>query len=145
MRRFVTDEKRRARMSAQRSTDTTPEVALRRVLHAAGLRYFVHRRPLPDLRRTADIVFPGARLAIFVDGCFWHGCPEHGNIPQANDWYWPEKIRKNRLRDADTDERLLKSGWTPLRIWEHEPVDLAVARVRDALRDTSKRLHPAST
>jgi DNA mismatch endonuclease (patch repair protein) len=134
MARFVTDDKRRARMSAQRSTNTTPEVALRRALHAAGLRYFVHRRPLPALRRTADMVFPRAKVAVFVDGCFWHGCPAHGNVPRANAWYWPEKIRKNKLRDADTDARLLESGWTPLRIWEHEPVDVAVDRVRKALR-----------
>jgi DNA mismatch endonuclease (patch repair protein) len=133
MHNFITDDKRSARMSAQRSLDTTPELELRRALHAAGLRYFVHRRPLPGLRRTADIVFPRAKVAVFVDGCFWHGCPKHGNVPRTNLWYWPEKISKNRARDADTDVRLLEAGWTPVRVWEHEPVDGTIERVRIAL------------
>jgi DNA mismatch endonuclease (patch repair protein) len=126
---FVTDEKRSARMRAQRSTDTTPELALRRALHAAGLRYFVHRRPLPHVRRTADLVFPRAKVAVFVDGCFWHGCTTHGNVPGVNRWYWPEKIAKNRARDAETDQLLEAEGWMPVRVWEHEAPDAATERL----------------
>lgn len=110
-----------AKMSTLARKDTAPELALRRELHRRGLRYFVHRRPLPELRRTADIVFPRAKVAVFVDGCFWHGCPEHGRrVHRKNGWYWPEKIEGNRRRDADTDHRLIEAGWTPLRIWEHQ-------------------------
>lgn len=141
---FDTDEARSGRMSRQRRQDTTPEVRLRQVLHARGLRFFIHRRPLPDLRRTADIVFPRLRIAVFVDGCFWHGCPEHGNVPRVNTWYWPDKIQRNRDRDADTDRRLHEAGWLSVRIWEHEaPVTAAahlerlVAIRRAAARPTS--------
>lgn len=113
-------------MSQLSRRDTAPELALRRELHRRGLRYFVHRRPLHDLRREADIVFPKARVAIFVDGCFWHGCPDHGRRErQTNGWYWPEKIQRNRERDRDTDSKLQAAGWTSIRGWEHE----AVARV----------------
>ena len=130
---FITDERRSARMSKQRSKDTEPELALRRVLHAMGLRFFVHRRPLRELRRTADIVFPRAKVAVFVDGCFWHGCEEHGNVPTVNGWYWRDKIVRNRERDADTDQVLGQRGWRAVRVWEHEDVDTAAARVRDAV------------
>jgi DNA mismatch endonuclease (patch repair protein) len=129
----------RARMQRQRSKDTGAEVAVRRALHAAGLRYRVHRQPLPSLRRTADVVFPRARVAVFVDGCFWHGCPEHGRRQhRVNDWYWPAKIERNRRRDRDTDARLGEAGWSVVRIWEHEAPDVAVARVRAAL-DAARR------
>ena len=122
-------------MSAQRSQDTAPELAIRRLLHAMGLRYRVHRPPLPGLRRKADIVFPRARVAVFVDGCFWHGCPEHGRRRHAvNEWYWPEKIARNQRRDADTDARLHEAGWTVVRIWEHEPASDAAQRVAMAVR-----------
>lgn len=94
-------------MQGQRRTDTGPELAVRKAVHALGLRYFVHRRPLPALRRTADLVFPTEKVAVFVDGCFWHGCPEHGRGEvEQNTWYWPEKISSNMARDKDTNERL---------------------------------------
>lgn len=110
--------------------DTGPELALRRALHRLGLRYFVHRRPVPEIRREADIVFPGAKVAVFVDGCFWHGCPEHGRREhRTNGWYWPEKIERNRTRDRETDALLLAADWTPVRIWEHESVQQAAHRV----------------
>jgi DNA mismatch endonuclease (patch repair protein) len=126
-------------MQRQRSKDTGAEVAIRRALHAAGLRYRVHRQPLPSLRRTADVVFPRARVAVFVDGCFWHGCPEHGRrLHRVNDWYWPAKIERNRRRDRDTDARLGEAGWSVVRVWEHEAPDVAVARVRAAL-DAARR------
>lgn len=128
---FASSEAVQRRMSAQRSRNTGPELALRSALHAMGLRYRVHVRPVTGLRRTADVVFPRARVAVFVDGCFWHGCPEHGRRRHAvNDWYWPEKIERNRRRDADTDARLAKDGWHVIRVWEHEDP----ATVADAVR-----------
>ena len=85
----------------QRTRDTAPELAVRRLLHAMGLRYRVDRQPLPGLRRRADLVFGPARVAVYIDGCFWHGCPEHGNPrPRANSGYWPAKIQRNQARDA---------------------------------------------
>lgn len=121
-------------MSSLARRDTGPELALRRVLHRRGLRYRVHRRPLPGLSRQADIVFTGARVAVFVDGCFWHGCPEHGRRQHhTNAWYWPKKIAANKDRDRDTDERLRSAGWVPVRVWEHEHPDAAADRVASAI------------
>jgi DNA mismatch endonuclease (patch repair protein) len=131
---FASNEQMRRRMQRQRRHDTAPELALRRRLHAMGLRYRVHVRPLPELRRQADVVFRRARVAVFVDGCFWHGCSEHGRRAHAtNGWYWPEKIERNRRRDADTDLRLRDAGWTVVRVWEHEPSDIAANRIATAV------------
>ncbi len=117
-------------MQQQRRRNTQPELAVRRAAHALGLRYFVHRRPLAGLRREADLVFPRVKVAVFVDGCFWHGCPEHGRRNHTtNGWYWPEKIASNMRRDADTDLRLREAGWMALRVWEHEDVQEAAVRV----------------
>lgn len=111
----------RSRMQLQRTRDTAPELALRRRLHAMGLRYRVDTPPLRGLRRRADLVFGPSKVAVFVDGCFWHGCLEHGNRqPAANTWYWPDKIAGNKARDADTDRRLLEAGWAVVRVWEHD-------------------------
>ncbi|MFB8145350.1 very short patch repair endonuclease [Microbacterium sp. NPDC056003] len=107
-------------MQSNRGRDTTPEFAIRRRLHALGLRYRVSARPVPNLRRTADIVFFRARVAVFIDGCFWHGCPEHYQAPVRNGGFWLEKRVRNRARDAETDAKLLESGWTVLRFWEHQ-------------------------
>jgi len=124
----------RRRMQAQRTRDTAPELAVRRLLHAAGLRYRVDRAPLPGLWRRADIVFGPARLAVYIDGCFWHGCSQHGNQPRANSDYWQPKLQRNRERDTETDRLLSEAGWTVLRAWEHEgPKDVA-ARVEQSLR-----------
>jgi len=117
------------KMSRQRRRDTPPELALRKELHRHGLRYFTHRRPLPNLRRQADVVFPRVRVAVFVDGCFWHGCPEHGVRPTTNNWYWQEKIARNGARDTDTDRRLTEGGWMAIRVWEHESTTQAATRV----------------
>lgn len=124
----------RRRMQAQRTRDTGPELAVRRLLHAAGLRYRVDRAPLPGLRRRADLVFGPARVAVYVDGCFWHGCPEHGNSPRANSEYWRPKLAGNRARDEDTDRRLAAAGWTVVRAWEHEDPGGVAARVEAAIR-----------
>jgi DNA mismatch endonuclease, patch repair protein len=118
---FASNEAVRRRMSEQRREGTAPELALRRALHSLGLRYRLHQAPVQGLRRKADIVFGPARVAVFVDGCFWHGCPEHGRRKHdVNGWYWPGKIARNRRRDADTDEALSTAGWAVVRIWEHE-------------------------
>ena len=107
-------------MLATRRRDTSAEMALRRELHARGLRYRVDYPPLPQLKRRADIVFTRQRVAIFCDGCFWHGCPDHGTWPKNNADWWREKIEANKRRDADTDARLGAAGWIVLRVWEHE-------------------------
>jgi DNA mismatch endonuclease, patch repair protein len=109
--------------------DTRPELALRRLLHARGLRYRVDRVVLTGMRRRADLVFGAARVVVFVDGCFWHGCPEHATWPAHNAGFWREKIETNRLRDRDTDERLATAGWKVERVWEHEDVGAAADRI----------------
>jgi DNA mismatch endonuclease (patch repair protein) len=125
----------RTRMSQQKTRDTQPELAVRRLLHAAGLRYRIHRRPLPSLRREADIVFTKAKVAVFIDGCFWHGCPLHGTEPTANSSFWKHKITANQARDDDTNVRLGDAGWTVLRHWEHEdPVQVAMT-VTEAVKN----------
>lgn len=117
-------------MQVQRTRDTAPELAVRRVLHREGLRYRVDRAPLPGMRRRADVVFGPARVAVYIDGCFWHGCPEHGNQPRANSDWWRDKLTRVRARDADTDERLRRAGWAVLRAWEHEDAEAVARRVR---------------
>lgn len=108
--------------------DTPAELALRRVLHSMGLRYRVDVRADPTLRRRADIVFSRAKVAVFVDGCFWHACPDHGSSPKANAVWWEKKLQTNVARDRDTDERLRSAGWEVVRVWEHEdPVAAANA------------------
>ncbi|MFI1459423.1 very short patch repair endonuclease [Nocardia carnea] len=121
-------------MQANRSRDTKPELAVRRALHSLGLRYRVGIVPEPSLRRRADIVFTKARVAIFIDGCFWHGCPEHGRAKfNHNTEYWPAKIAANVARDADTTDRLRCAGWTVLRFWEHEDVADSAERIRQVV------------
>lgn len=127
-------ERTSRRMAEVRRRDTAPELALRRTLHRQGLRYFVDRAPLTDQpRRRADLVFPGARLAVFVDGCFWHKCPDHARLPRVNSEWWLSKLQANVARDRDTDARLAAAGWSVLRVWEHEPVGSAALRVCQAL------------
>jgi DNA mismatch endonuclease (patch repair protein) len=110
-------------MRANRGRDTGPELAVRRALHARGLRYRVDH-PLPfDRRRRADIAFTRVKVAVFIDGCFWHGCPEHGTTPRTNSAFWSAKIARNRARDADTTGRLEAAGWSVLRFWEHDDPD----------------------
>jgi len=123
----------RARMSSQARRNTTPELALRSALHRRGLRFRVHRRPIPGLRREADLVFSAVRVAVFVDGCFWHGCPEHATWPKSNAEWWRLKLTANRERDAETDARLADAGWLSLRVWEHESTDEAANRLVSAI------------
>jgi DNA mismatch endonuclease, patch repair protein len=123
----------RSRMQVQRTRDTGPELAVRRLLHAAGLRYRVDRSPVPGLRRRGDVVFGPARVVLFVDGCFWHGCPEHASWPASNGAWWRSKIEYNRSRDAETDRRLEDAGWLVVRAWEHEDPVAVAARVQAAV------------
>jgi DNA mismatch endonuclease (patch repair protein) len=133
----------RSRMQLQRTRDTAPEMALRRLLHAGGLRYFVDRPPLPGLRRRADLVFPTARVAVFVDGCYWHGCAEHGRTPATNTEWWVEKLARNKERDADTDRRLREEGWVSLRFWEHTDPGSAAETVSRVVRSRHPGQRPA--
>jgi DNA mismatch endonuclease (patch repair protein) len=126
---------RRRIMQANRSRDTGPELALRRLLHAQGLRYRVAARPLKGVRRTADIVFGPARVAVFVDGCFWHSCPDHATNPQTNSRYWAPKLKRNVERDRETDELLAAAGWLPVRVWEHEDPEEAAKRIAETVEE----------
>lgn len=110
----------RAVMQGNRRRDTTPEMAVRRLVHAAGQRYRVDAKPLLHLNRRADLVFRRAKVAVFIDGCYWHGCPEHGTTAKTNVGYWTPKIARNKERDAETDRLLSEAGWTVVRAWEHE-------------------------
>lgn len=107
-------------MQGNRSHDTRPELAVRRLVHAQGLRYRIHARPEADIRRTADMLFRSAKIAIFIDGCYWHGCPDHFQLPVTNVSYWDQKINRNRERDVNTTAVLGERGWRVLRFWEHE-------------------------
>lgn len=119
-------------MSTLARRDTAPEVALRRELHRRGLRFRLQVKVPGNNRRTIDIAFTRVRLAVYVDGCFWHGCPEHHHAPKSNSDWWRWKIERNRERDRDTDRELRVAGWDVLRVWEHQPTassaDLVQAR-----------------
>jgi DNA mismatch endonuclease, patch repair protein len=128
-------ENARLTMKANRRRDTSIELAVRRRLHAAGLRYRVDYAADPsDRRRRADIVFTRARLVVFIDGCFWHGCPEHFTMPKSNVDYWRHKIERNVERDRDSVARLEAAGWSVLRFWEHQAPDDVAASIIAAVR-----------
>jgi DNA mismatch endonuclease (patch repair protein) len=119
-----------ANMKANRRTDTKPELALRSALHAMGYRYRKdHRLDLPLRRVRPDIAFTSRKVAVFIDGCFWHACPEHGSKPKNNEWYWSPKLARNVERDREADAALTDAGWTVVRLWEHVSIPDAVAAV----------------
>ena len=126
---------RSANMRANRRTDTKPELALRSALHRRGYRFRKdHRLDLNDGARVRpDIAFTARKVAVFVDGCFWHVCPEHGRDPTVNEWYWAPKLRRNMERDRAADAALAAAGWRVVRVWEHEPLIAAVDAVIAAL------------
>lgn len=131
-------------MSRQRRRDTGPEMLLRRELHARGLRYRVGRRVLPRLRSEPDIVFGPTCVAVYVDGCFWHGCPLHASWPAANAEWWKAKIERNRARDLATDAVLREAGWEVVRVWEHEDPVTAADRIEHLVRERRDQGTPAA-
>jgi DNA mismatch endonuclease (patch repair protein) len=139
---WATDAATRKSMLGNRSRDTGPELLVRRALHARGLRFRVDLRPEPTLRTRADIVFTRRRIAVYIDGCFWHGCPVHGTSPKANADYWTPKLARNVERDRESTAALESLGWTVLRFWSHEPVDDVVERI--AARVAGNVLAPPS-
>lgn len=130
----------RAIMQGNRKVDTRPEQRLRSLLHRAGLRYRVNATPEPALRCRADVVFSRARIAVFVDGCFWHGCPEHGVRPRTHSHYWDAKLARNVARDRRNDTALEAAGWTVVHVWEHEPPAEAAERVSRLVSEKRARL-----
>ena len=143
---FASSDAVRRRMQDQPRRDTSCELRLRSELHSRGFRYRVDARPLHDWRRRADLVFPSARVAVFVDGCFWHSCPEHGCLPKRNTEWWEAKLERTSARDRDTDRRLTAAGWTVVRVWEHEHAVTAAERVARVVEaGTSSRRRQSST
>ncbi len=124
----------RKSMQGNRSRDTKPELAVRSAVHRRGIRFRVAARPQPEIPRTADMVLRKTRIAVFVDGCYWHGCPEHHTQPATNSEYWAAKIAGNIERDAETSHYLEQAGWTVLRFWEHEDPETVADRVQDRVR-----------
>ncbi|MCV7358915.1 very short patch repair endonuclease [Mycolicibacterium fluoranthenivorans] len=125
----------RASMRANRRRDTLPELAVRRLVHAAGLRYRVDFAPLTSNRRLkADLVFTRARLAVFIDGCFWHGCPRHHTVAKRNAEFWAKKVTTNRARDERVNSVLNEAGWIVLRFWEHEDPTEVAAQIVETVR-----------
>ena len=123
------DKRTRSRMRRQSRRDTKPEILLRKALSRHGLRYRVDYAAVPSERSKADIAFPGIKLAIFVHGCFWHGCPEHHRPTKSNTKWWADKIAANRQRDQETASALQAASWTIVRVWEHEAPDIAAKRI----------------
>lgn len=121
-------------MRSTRRRDTAAELAVRRELHRRGLRYRVELAVLPGLQRRADIVFTHARVVVFIDGCFWHGCQIHATKPKANAGFWADKIAANQARDRDTDRRLSAAGWRVVRVWEHVDAVNAADRIEPLVR-----------
>lgn len=114
------------RMQAAKPKDTAPEKAIRSTLHRLGLRYSIDAKPVKQLNRRADILFRPLKVAVFIDGCFWHGCPIHGTQAKSNAEFWRSKIKRNQERDADTTKQLEDAGWKVIRVWEHEnPIESA--------------------
>jgi len=126
-------------MKKVRRTGTSAEMELRRALHARGLRYRVDTPVISDKRRRVDIAFISARVAVFVDGCFWHGCPQHATWPDSNADFWRQKIETNQRRDRDTDAQLRKAGWQVLRAWEHEDPELVATHIETLVRPARTR------
>lgn len=125
----ASDPKTKQRMQRQKKESTKPEVLLRRELHGRGLRYRIDAKPVEGLQRRADIVFPSAKVAVFVHGCFWHGCSKHSRDTKSNTKWWADKIAANKRRDEDTAKVLRQHGWLPVQVWEHDPPAVAADRV----------------
>ncbi|MGH3024824.1 MAG: very short patch repair endonuclease, partial [Gaiellaceae bacterium] len=131
----------RTRMINTNRRDTKPELELRSALHRMGYRFRVDV-PINGSRRKSDVVFAADRVVVYVDGCFWHGCREHGTIPKQNREWWTDKLEANRTRDADTNGKLVADGWTVLRFWEHEDPQESAAIVSDAILAARRSVPP---
>jgi DNA mismatch endonuclease (patch repair protein) len=116
-------------MVSNRGKNTKLEIDLRSALHRTGMRFWKHRRPLDGVRCEADIIFPRIRMAVFVNGCFWHGCPQHATWPVTNAEFWTRKIEGTKQRDRRCDQLLEAAGWTVVRLWEHQPLEEMVSLV----------------
>ncbi|MDA8359767.1 MAG: very short patch repair endonuclease [Actinomycetota bacterium] len=136
---WASSEGVRRSMQSNRPRDTRPEVSLRSALHAAGLRFRKNYRPIKGSRCEVDVAFTRARVAVQLDGCFWHGCPEHATWPITNGVWWANKLQATIVRDRLNDELLRSYGWTVLRFWEHETLDEIVAVVYEELATGSER------
>jgi len=134
----------RNRMKAVRHSGTKAELMLRDALDQLGLTYEVDARPVPESTRKADILFRNERIAVFVDGCFWHGCPVHGTQAKANAEFWNKKIEANHRRDEDTNRFLQTKGWVVIRVWEHENANEAASKIAQTLTRQSSNPHECS-
>ncbi|WP_228373638.1 very short patch repair endonuclease [Demequina soli] len=128
-------------MHGNKMRDTKPELAVRHLVHASGLRYRVAATPIKGVRRTADLLFRPSRVAVFIDGCFWHSCPFHATSPRVNGDYWLPKLQRNRERDAETTATLTEAGWLVMRFWEHEDPAQVAATIVATVR--ARRPHAA--
>jgi len=126
---FPSSDSALKRMRAVKPRDTAPEIALRSALFHRRLRYRIDVKPIKEFNRRADISFKSVKVVVFVDGCFWHGCPIHGTQAKANAEFWKNKIKQNQIRDEDTNKRLKKAGWRVIRVWEHENPEKAAAKI----------------
>lgn len=122
-------------MRANPGRDTQPELVIRSRLHSLGYRFRVNYGPISGLRRTADIVFTRQRIAVFIDGCFWHGCPLHYVAPKANAQFWQQKVDRNRARDTETTAHFEAAGWSVIRVWEHESPEHVLGLIEGALAE----------
>lgn len=136
---FASSDDVRHRMQVTKRRDTPAELAVRSALHRLGYRFRVDKSPFSGIRSRADIVFTSRRIAVFIDGCFWHGCPQHATWPKANGPWWRAKIEGNKLRDSRTDETLRKAGWTVVRAWSHEDASRVVQRIVRSLGSATPR------
>jgi DNA mismatch endonuclease (patch repair protein) len=140
------DEARSRNMQANRRADTKPETRLRSALHRRGLRF---RKDLlvrleGGVRVRPDVVFTARKVAVFVDGCFWHVCPDHGRYPATNDWYWSPKLRRNMERDRIVNAALRDANWRVIRIWEHEDLECAVSAIERVVRSSIEHAFDAT-
>jgi DNA mismatch endonuclease (patch repair protein) len=122
-------------MRANRGRDTGPELDLRSRIHRQGLRYSIDVRPEPDFNRRADVVFKSAQVAVFIHGCFWHGCPRHFETPKKNRAFWCQKISRNRERDMQTRRILTRRGWRVIVVWEHQDFEVSAKKIVAEVKD----------
>lgn len=129
----------KSRMEAAKPKNTLPEIKLQTALAELGINFETDVKPIEDLHRRADVLIREGKIAIFVDGCFWHGCPIHGTQAKANAEFWADKIKRNQERDLDTNEHLEAAGWTVIRIWEHEDPNDAAKQIADIIKEKKSK------